>query len=131
MTGETEYTRHLKIHDLGLDDNGDYTLEVELEPIHLSRAGHVHGGMVFTLLDAAMGRAIYSTLPHGHTSPTIEMKINYFRPASTGKLRCKGRVVNRGKQLCYAEGEVTNADDKQIARATGTFFLKPVSATRE
>lgn len=81
--------------------------------------------MVFTLLDAAMGRAIYSTLPPNHTSPTVEMKINYFRPARSGRLSCRGRIINSGKQLCYADGEVINEQGKMVARATGTFFVKP------
>lgn len=126
MDQEIEYTSHLKIKDIGTDDEGCYITEVDLEPIHMSRANLVHGGMVFTLLDCTLGRAVYSQLPEKHTSPTVEMKINYFRPAASGKLTCKGRIVNKSKQLCYAEGEVTNEEGKLIARATGTFFIKPL-----
>jgi uncharacterized protein (TIGR00369 family) len=121
-----EYTDHLNIADLGCAEDGSYTLQVELEPIHLSRAGLAHGGLLFTLLDAAMGRAVIHSLPEGHSSPTIEMKINYFRPASKGKIVARGRLVNRSKQLCYGEGEITNAQGKLIARATATFFIKEV-----
>lgn len=124
MTDTSEYTAYLKIRDIGLQSNGDYRLEVDLETIHLSRAGLVHGGMVFTLLDAAMGRAIRAQIPPEYNNPTIELKINYFRPAASGRLTCHGRVVNRSKQICYAEGEVTNEEGKLIARATGTFFCK-------
>ncbi len=124
ISNDIEYTKHLKIQDIGLDANNCYITEVELEAIHLSRANLVHGGMVFTMLDATLGRVIHSQLPEKHTSPTIEMKINYFRPAQSGKLQCKGRIVNKSKQLAYAEGEVTNEEGKLIARATGTFFIK-------
>ena len=126
MTPDIEYTQHLKIQDQGLDDDNNYVTFVDLEPIHLSRANLVHGGMIFTLLDCTLGRAIHSQIPEKHTSPTVEMKINYFRPAASGRLTCKGRIVNRGKQLCYAEGEVTNENGQLIARATGTFFVKPL-----
>lgn len=126
MDQEIEYTKHLKIKDIGVDNDGCYLTEVELDPIHMSRANLVHGGMVFTLLDCTLGRAVHSQIPVKHTSPTIEMKINYFRPAASGKLTCKGWIVNKGKQLCYAEGEVTNEEGKLIARATGTFFIKPL-----
>lgn len=122
----TEYTEHLDIIDVGVQENGDYCVEIRLQPLHLSRAGLVHGGMVFTLLDAAMGRAVIHTLEPGFTSPTIEMKINFFRPADSGMLLARGRIVNRSKQLCYAEGEVRSGADKLIARATGTFFIKPL-----
>lgn len=130
MNPEIEYTQYLKIKDIGTDNNADnmgcYLTEVELEPIHMSKANLVHGGMIFTMLDATLGRAIAQQMPENYTWPTIEMKINYFRPAQSGKLTCKGWVVNKSKQLCYAEGEVTNEAGKLIAKATGTFFIKPL-----
>lgn len=121
---DIEYTDYLKLQDIGLDKDGCYITELELQPIHLSRAKLVHGGMLFTMLDATLGRTVISQIPEGYTSPTVEMKINYFRPASSGKLICTGRIVNKSKQLCYAEGEIHNGQGKLIARATGTFFIK-------
>ena len=123
---ETEYTKHLKIQDKGLTEEGFYRTEEELEAIHLSRVNLVHGGMVFSMLDATMGRAVFEQLPKTHGAPTIEMKINYFRPQQSGKLICEGKVINKSKQLCYAEGEVRNEEGKLIAKATGTFFIKPM-----
>ena len=120
-----EYTRHLKIDDRGLDERGYYCLRVALEDIHLSRARQVHGGMLFTLLDAAMGRVAMSQLGGDFFCPTVEMKINYFRPAATGVLRAHAWVVNTSRQLLYAEGEILGDRDQLIARATGTFFIKP------
>ena len=76
------------------------------------------------MLDAALGRAVIHKLQKGYSSPTIEMKINYFRPAATGELIARGRIINQSKRLCYAEGEVNNGQGKLIARATGTFFIK-------
>ncbi len=124
MDDNIEYTRHLKIRDIGLDAEGCYLIDVDLEAIHLSRAGLVHGGMIFSLLDAALGRTVMSHVGQGFSCPTVEMKINYFRPAAAGKLIAKGRVINKSKQLCYAEGEVVNEEGKLIARSTGTFFIK-------
>lgn len=126
MTENLEYTNYLKIKDIGLDEEGCYSVEVDLEDIHLSRVGLVHGGMIFTMLDATIGRAVINHLGEGYSCPTVEMKINYFRPAASGKLIGKGRIINQSKQLCYAEGEVLNEDGKLIARSTGTFFIKAV-----
>ncbi len=122
MDDEVEFTRYLGIEDLGARDGG-YELELEMAPIHLSRAGLAHGGILFTLLDAAIGRAIMHELPPGVGSPTVEMKINYFRPVQRGRLYARGEVVRRGKRLVYAEGEIRDEAGKQVARATGTFFL--------
>ena len=131
MQQASEYTRHLKIVDMGADEQGDHVLEVLLEPMHLSVAGLVHGGMVFTLLDSALARAVMRQIPQDYASPTLEMKINYFRPVDSGKLTARGRVVNRSKQTCFAEGEVVDENDRLIAKASGTFFVKKLAVNPE
>lgn len=131
MARATEYTKYLKIVDIGSDEAADHVLEVELEPMHLSRAGLAHGGMVFTLLDSALARAVMRQIPEEFASPTLEMKINYFRPVGSGKLTARGRVVNRSKQTCFAEGEVVDEEGRLIAKASGTFFLKHLEGVRE
>lgn len=125
MKPSTEYTHHLNIQDLGLDAGGSYCLRLTLEDIHLSRAGQAHGGLLFTLLDAALGRAAMAHVGGDFFCPTVEMKINYFRPVASGSLETRGRVVNTSAALCYAEGDIHDQDGRLIARATGTFFIKP------
>ena len=53
---------------------------------------------------------------------TVEIKINYFRPATSGELHCKTKVIHCGKKLANLESEIWEAD-KLIARANGTFFI--------
>jgi uncharacterized protein (TIGR00369 family) len=122
MTDELEFTQQLGIEDIGPVDGG-WELQVELGPIHMSTARRAHGGFLFTLLDAAIGRAIMHELPPDKGCPTIEMKINYFRPCQRGVLRARGEVVRMGRNLCYAEGEIRNEEGKLVARSSGTFFL--------
>jgi uncharacterized protein (TIGR00369 family) len=120
-----EYTRHLNIEDIGIDEQGRYQLRTQLTAIHLSRAKLVHGGMIFSMLDAAMGRAAMHHFDNRRFCPTVEIKINYFRPAAAGELRAWGLVINSSRHLCYVVGEVQNEAGKRIARASGTFFVKP------
>ena len=129
MSEGTEYTRYLQIEDDGIQDDGRYLLHTRLSDIHLSRAGLVHGGMIFSMLDAAMGRAAMAHFENRCFCPTIELKINYFRPVATGKLLAWGEVINSSRRLCYLEGEVHSDAGKLIARATGTFFVKPRNET--
>jgi len=119
---EVEFTDHLGVRTLGLQD-GAFVLELALEPRHLSRAARAHGGVLFTLLDTAMGRAVIAELPPGRGCATVELKINYFRPVQSGTIRASGRCVQRTRSLAYAEGELVNEEGKLLARATGTFFL--------
>ena len=50
-----EFTKALGIETMQAG-NGECRIEVEIQPIHLSRADRAHGGFLFTLLDTAMGR---------------------------------------------------------------------------
>ncbi len=117
-----EFTALLGIESIGMRD-GAFVLEVELDARHLSAAARAHGGMLFTMLDTALGRAVLAELPAGRGCATVEMKINYFRPVQHGRIRATGRCVQRTRSLAYAEGEIRNDADKILARATGTFFL--------
>jgi len=117
-----DFTAYLGIETRGLVD-GAFVLELALEPRHLSVAERAHGGILFTLLDTALGRAVIAELPAGRGCATVELKINYFRPVREGRLRASGRCVQRTRSLAYAEGDVVNEEGKLLARATGTFFL--------
>lgn len=102
---------------------GECRVEVELKPIHMSQAERVHGGVLFSLLDTAMGRAVLSALPDGRGCATVECKINYFRPVQKGGLVATGKLVNLSRRVAYAEGSIVNDEGKIVARASGTFFL--------
>ena len=119
---ELEFTDYLGVRTLGMQD-GAFVIELDLEPRHMSRANRAHGGILFTLLDTALGRAVIEELPAGRGCATVELKINYFRPVQSGSIRASGRCVQRTKSLAYAEGEIVNGDGKILARASATFFL--------
>lgn len=125
-----EFTESLGVEYRGVVD-GAFTLELELGPAHMSRAERVHGGVLFTLLDTALGRSILEHLPPGRGCATVEMKINYFRPVQHGRIRARGRMRERTRTLAYAEGEIVDADDRVLARASGTFFLTESLAQRD
>lgn len=120
--GDVEFTEYLGFRTLGMQD-GAFVIELELERRHMSRAERVHGGVLFSLLDTALGRAVIEELPPGRGCATVELKINYFRPVQFGTVRASGRCVQKTKSLAYAEGDVVNDEGKLLARATATFFL--------
>jgi uncharacterized protein (TIGR00369 family) len=122
QTTAAEFTSQLGMESRGMVD-GAFVLELALEPRHLSSAERAHGGVLFTMLDTALGRAVLAELPPGRGCATVEMKINYFRPVQHGRIRAAGRCVQRTRSLAYAEGEITNDEGKVLARASGTFFL--------
>lgn len=94
---------------------------------HYNPAGHAHGGFAATMLDSAMGCAVYSTLPRGTNYTTAEIKVNYLRPvsAATGPVRAIGRVLHRGRKTALAEGRLEDRDGRLLAFATTTCLLSP------
>lgn len=120
--GEGGFTEWMGVEYL-LDEPGRRRLALDLKPTHMSRAARVHGGVLFTLLDTALGGAVVNSLPRGQGAATLELKINYFRPIQFGRVTAEGRLVNRSRHTAYAEGEVLNEDGKVLAKASGTFFV--------
>jgi len=117
-----EFSAELGIEYLGVIE-GATTLQLDLCQKHMSRANRVHGGVLFSLLDSALGRSIVNALPEGRGCATVEIKINYFRPIQSGRVTARGWKRELTKSLGYAEGEVVNEAGKVLARASGTFFL--------
>ena len=84
--------------------------------------GVVHGGAITSLVDSAMGFAVYSTLAAGENFATAEIHVNFLKPATveSGILRSTGRVVNRGRQVAVAQADVVDGNGQLIATATST-----------
>ncbi|MGE3876754.1 MAG: PaaI family thioesterase [Parvibaculaceae bacterium] len=84
-----------------------------------------HGGYAATLLDSAMGCAIFSRLGKNANFGTIELKVNYVRGifAETGRLTCTGKVIHFGRRIQTAEARIVDAAGKLYAHGSGTFMV--------
>lgn len=94
---------------------------------HYNPIGTVHGGLAATLLDSALGCAIFSTLKRGDTWTTLELKLNFVRAMSkdTGLVRAEGRIIHRGRTVATSEGDLKDASGKLYAHATTTCMIFP------
>jgi uncharacterized protein (TIGR00369 family) len=82
----------------------------------------VHGGLVTTLLDTAMGGACHSLLD-GETFLTADLHAEFLRPTRPGRLRAKGRVVHRTKRMVFCAAELHDAHGNHLASARCTQVL--------
>lgn len=86
--------------------------------------GAVHGGVMCTLLDSAVGCAVQTTLPTGVGYTSVEIKVNYLRPVSAGTLlTTRGWVTKPGRRVAFAEGEIRDDAGKVVANATSTCLI--------
>jgi len=121
----SDYSRHLGIDFLDADE-GCSRLSMDILPLHANMRGHVHGGALFSLVDAGMGIALYSLLPDNLAAATIESKINYLKAVTRGQLICESRVIHLGSRTAVLEADVMQ-DGQPVVRALATFALIPAS----
>ena len=84
--------------------------------------GVLHGAAAYAMADTGMGAALYPTLDDGQQCATIEIKISYLKPVSSGTLVCETDVVRRGRTVAFLESEV-RTDDRTVAKATGSYSI--------
>lgn len=86
--------------------------------------GYVHGGMIATLLDEAMSKAVRA---RGATAVTRRMEVDYLRPVSSGApIRIEGRVVRSEGRKHWAEAAICSEAGTALAAGAGLFIeIKP------
>jgi uncharacterized protein (TIGR00369 family) len=72
-----------------------------------------HGGVISALIDIAGDYAIASKLGRG--VPTIDLRVDYLRPARRGDLRALARAVKVGRTVGVADVELRDANDAVVA----------------
>ena len=100
--------------------DGESRFEMDAGRRHHNPMGTVHGGILCTLADSAMGMAFASTLGEGETFTTLEIKVNYLRPVFEAKLFANAKVVHRGRSVGLVECDITTENGKLVARAVST-----------
>ena len=108
-----------ELMDLG---DGYAQLAFEIQPHHKQHLDVVHGGAIATLADHCGWYAVISELEKGFTSVTIELKINYLKPANGTILIAEAKVVNRSRRTAFVTVEMF-AKDTLVAYATGTYSI--------
>lgn len=82
--------------------------------------GIFHGGVLTTLLDEVMVKAV---LASGHFAVTAEMTVRFLTPIRTGdKFVCRGTIVERKGRLFWTTGEAVGEDGTVFAKAEGKFL---------
>ena len=84
--------------------------------------GVIHGGVVGTMFDTAMGITCYALI--GQMTPTISLTTSFLRPApGAGTLVVRARVTKAGRAVIYAQAEMwdSRAPEAIVATAQGIF----------
>ncbi len=88
--------------------------------------GMLHGGVIATLLDEAMSKAVRV---RGLTAMTRQMEVEYLRPVpSATAIRIDGMLVRSEGRRLWTEAKIVN--DKSVTLATAKGLFIQVRASR-
>ena len=99
------------------DASPDYCFQAPSGPI-------VHGGMVATLLDTAMGGACWTVLEEDESFLTADLRVEFMRSARPGTLRAEGLVVQRNRRVAFCSGDLFDAEGTLLASSRCTQIIR-------
>lgn len=99
------------------------TVSCPLRPELTNFAGVVHGGVIASLADVAVGQAIGEHFKRKRRATTVEMKINFLRPVSGGRLVARAKLLRVGAHLCIGQVDLFDDRKKRCGAALVTYML--------
>ena len=118
--GEGGLHNLLNMHIVSIDEQGRFTLKLNVTEQLLNPKGMVHGGTLFALCDAAIGTYIAF---HKKWAVTVDSTIHFYRPSMPGHVLTA--TVNErkcGRTTSVFLVEVYDDRKKHIADATFTMY---------
>ena len=87
--------------------------------------GTLHGGAITALLDACSGAAVFAALPSLVPIATLDLRIDYLRPAEPGKsVFAKATCYKMTRNVAFTRAVAYHdSEDDAIAHSVGTFML--------
>jgi acyl-CoA thioesterase len=116
------FNQLLGIEVTGRHDDG-VTIECPVRTELMNGAGALHGGVTATVADAAMGIGLMHVLGKGRAITTVEMKINYLRPVTAGKVVARSFILRTGKTLSTGRVDLSDSNGTPVAVALLTYML--------
>ncbi|MCE8013580.1 PaaI family thioesterase [Billgrantia desiderata] len=84
--------------------------------------GLVHGGVLTMLLDTVCGSAVLCGLPSPEVCPTLDLRVDHYRPALAGQpIMAEARVLRVTGAMVFTEGTLWQDPQRPIARGIGNF----------
>jgi acyl-coenzyme A thioesterase PaaI-like protein len=114
---ENEHGLHMEFRR-----EGDRTV-CDFTPVDFTQGypGRMHGGVVSTMIDEAMGWAVYHSKKWGTTA---RLAVRYRRPVDlSSRLRVEAWITNERHRLIELRAEVHDEAGQLLADSEGTYML--------
>ncbi len=96
-----------------------------VRPDFFHAAGALHGSVYFKSLDDAAFFATNSVV-HDVFVLTVTFNVVLLRPVTQGPITAVGRLVHRSRNLYVAEAELSDEQNRPLARGSGTFVRSAI-----
>jgi uncharacterized protein (TIGR00369 family) len=86
----------------------------------------VHGGVLATLVDAAVGGALGtygSAAAGGVDQATLDLNVTFVAAARGDALLAEGRIIRRGRSIAFGETRVTDTAGTLVALGRATYMI--------
>ncbi len=92
-------------------------------------AGIMHGGILASLIDTSIAHSILLTplylaaKPQGGRIVSVDLRVKYLRPVSSGRVVCDAQVTRLGRQIIHTAATVVDAESKEVATGDSIYML--------
>jgi uncharacterized protein (TIGR00369 family) len=108
-------------------DNNELLAVFKPREEHQSYPGRLHGGIISTILDEAIGRAIMMHSKGDVWGVTVDLQIRFKKPAPLNEeLRVVGRITKDSSRFFEGTGELLLADGTVAAEGYGKYLKAPL-----
>jgi uncharacterized protein (TIGR00369 family) len=105
------------------EDDDQLVLGLLAHERHANHRGTVQGGLLSTLADFALGRAIEADAADGKDRATVSLTVDFLKPARPGDwIESRTRVDRVGSTLSFADCSL-RVGDKEIVRARAVWVV--------
>ena len=126
MTHEVPFNRFLGLAITHLD-TGQATMTIPYRDDLLGDASRpaLHGGVISSLIDVVGGTALLTCVNKGDRLSTLDLRVDYLRPAGKDDLIAEATVLRVGSRAGVVKVRVVSgADEKHVAEGTGVYQIK-------